>query len=579
MSMYSTAAPSTSGAFQSYPVTKPRKHLSALATCFRPPLYDRLDSSAQSPEDYQIDDLEELIKGERSAAQDLMDVEELVERNANWSEMGAKKTSTALWLIQRRCKMLGIKNPNVLVITTRGGKGTYFDLGPKLLPGWTVFNVQTQSIGVFVNGKEIKLPKIKHVPDKFDMPALVITHYAVFSKSNSGKALTDEHGEPVLDPDTGSVVMVEGTQADKIVKRQWDFVILDEAHRIKDKDAKWTVVIKRIKCKNRHIMTGTGFINRPDEIWSELNFLNKHAFPGYNDFKDEFCEIDSWSGYSVIKGVKPEKKDEFRALVRALGPRRTLDEVMPNIKKAVTVELEVDLNPTQRKMNDEIKTELRTLDQQGYPITASNVLVLLQRLRAIAVATPQVVSDYYDPVQERRVQKVKLVEPSSKLDCVMDEVLAGLSWDEDARQPVVIFSNFVGPLELLSRRFEKANRNALEMGLDPEFPYIWMKDSDSDEQRYNKWHDLFPTMQYRVFMSTLQLGGESINLTPARHVVFLDRSWSPKDNLQGVGRIRRPGQTGEPVVININAKDTSDQRVEYVNYVKNGWFQQIFGDE
>jgi SNF2 family DNA or RNA helicase len=102
---------------------------------------------------------------------------------------------------------------------------------------------------------------------------------------------------------------------------------------------------------------------------------------------------------------------------------------------------------------------------------------------------------------------------------------------------------------------------------------------DSDVERYRKWHDEFPKLEHRVFMSTLQLGGESINLTPARHVIFLDRSWSPKDNAQGIGRIRRPGQEGQPVVIHINANNTTDQYIEQVNDIKQGWYNQIFGDE
>jgi SNF2 family DNA or RNA helicase len=117
------------------------------------------------------------------------------------------------------------------------------------------------------------------------------------------------------------------------------------------------------------------------------------------------------------------------------------------------------------------------------------------------------------------------------------------------------------------------------MGLEPEFPYLYMKQSDSDELRYEKWFKLFPTMEYRIFMSTVQLGGESIDLTPARHIIFLDRSWSPKDNMQAIGRIRRPGQTGQPVVIHVSARNTVDQYIHEVNRIKRGWFDQIFGEE
>jgi SNF2 family DNA or RNA helicase len=279
-------------------------------------------------------------------------------------------------------------------------------------------------------------------------------------------------------------------------------------------------------------------------------------------------------------GCKPEMQDAFRALVRDIGVRRTLDGVMPHIKRPVFVPIDVDLNKEQRRMYDAIRMDLKALDQAGTPLYAANVLTLLQRLRQICVATPEVVEDYYDPVLERRFQKVRLVEPSSKLDEVM-RVLEGLQWDDEKKEPLVIFSNFKDPLELLKARLNKHNTFITENGFhdDMLYKYIHLDVKDSDVERYRKWHDEFPKLEHRVFMSTLQLGGESINLTPARHVIFLDRSWSPKDNAQGIGRIRRPGQEGQPVVIHINANNTTDQYIEQVNDIKQGWYNQIFGDE
>jgi SNF2 family DNA or RNA helicase len=472
-----------------------------------------------------------------------------------------------------------IEKPQILIITSRAGKGTFYQWVPEILNGYMLLDIGTQSISVYQDGKLIKLPpsKLKHIPEKFDFPVVVLAHYQIFSKSNKGQFELDNDGNPKKDED-GRAIMLPKLQSDHVASREWDFVWLDEAHKIKEKATKWTKNIKYIKSRYRHISTGTGYINRPSEIWSPLNFIDSNAWASFWNFYELFCEIDSSDGYSREIGVKPEMKDVFRKLVRAYGPRRTLDEVMPHIKKPIFQARDVDLNPEQRRMYDEIVTLLRMLDKKGVPIHAPNVLVLLQRLRAVCVATPEVVDDYYDEVLERRVQRIKLVEPSSKLDDVMN-LISELSWDDEYKAPVVIFSNFVGPLELLQKRFEKANSNCAEMGLPPEFPYIWLKASDDDESRYNKWHDLFPTMQYKVFMSTVQLGGESINLTPARHVIFLDRSWSPKDNTQGIGRIRRPGQEGQPVVININARNTVDRYIEDVNDMKQGWFWTIFGDE
>jgi len=523
----------------------------------------------QPPEPWQEVDIEYAVN-ERFAND---------ENAANWSEMGCKKTTTGLWAIKQYLEDIGTENPNILIVSTRSGKGTFFQWCPEILEGWTVIDVDTRGLRILRDGKLLKIPKLTEFPTEgFAMPTVVISHYHVFSKSNHGKFETHPvTGEPMKN-EAGGLIMKAATQADRIAKHDWDFFWLDECHRIKDKDARWTTGVKRVKSKKRMVSSGTGFINRPHEIWSSLNFLDKKRWGSFWSFYDEFCEIDEENGYARVVGVKPEMKDEFRKIVREYGPRRTLDEVMPHIKKPYFVPHEVDLSPTQRRMYDQIKGELYALDQQGVALYAANVLALLQRLRAICVATPEVVEDYFDVALDRRVQKIRLVEPSSKLDDLM-ETIDSMQWDEDDKQAVVVFSNFVGPLNLLQARFDKANNNAMEMGFEPEYPYIWLKASDPDDVRYNKWANLFPSMEYRVFMSTLQVGGESINLTPARHVVFLDRSWSPKDNAQGIGRVRRPGQEGQPIVININARNTTDQYIERVVDIKQNWFNEIFGDE
>lgn len=524
-------------------------------------------------QDWQIFDRAHLLK--------YSDKEGVNVGTANWSEMGCFKTSTGLWYIKRKiheAQVHGIvgENPSILIITSKGGKGTFFEAVPELMEGYTLINVETQGLFIMVNGQVMKIPGIKFVPKEFAMPTVCLAHYDIFSRTNFGKFEEDpETGYPIkLD---GKVVYKDWVQSDYINNREWDMVWCDEFHRLKDKDARWTVGIKKIKTKaGKHGSTGTGFINRPDEIWSLLNFLDRKKYGSYWKFREEFCEIDDLDGYAKVVGCKPEKRDEFREIVRTIGVRRTLDEVMPHIKRPIFKPIEVELNPIQRKMYNAIKMELQAEDQKGTPLYAANVLSLLQRLRQICVGTPEVVGDYYDADMDRRVQRIKLREPSSKLDALMD-VIEGMQWDDEKKEPLVVFSNFKDPLELLKARLDK--HNEATAGTDWEYKYIHLDVGDNDEQRYKKWFVEFPKLEHRVFMSTVQLGGESINLTPARHVVFLDRSWSPKDNAQAIGRIRRPGQEGQPIVIHINATNTTDQYIEKVNQVKQGWFNQIFASE
>lgn len=497
---------------------------------------------------------------------------------------GCYKTSTGLWMAARKLADLvadsSIENPSILIVTSKSGKGTFYDMIPQLpeFEGYKMFDVGTRSISILINGHWVKLPGLDHLPKEVTFPNIVLSHYDVFSRCNKWVPVVNKETKEIEKNEDGSIKFKEWTQADYLLERKWDFAWVDEFHRMKNKDAKWTVNLKNVKATYKHGSTGTGFINRPDEIWSLLNWLHRKTFPSYTKFREKFCQIQDYNGYNMVVGVKPEEKDNFRALVRTVGVRRTLTEVMPHIKEPIFMRRDVELSATQRKMYDQIKSELYALDQKGIPFMTPNVLAALSRLRQVCVATPEVISDEYDSKQDRRVIRIKLVEPSSKLDELMD-IIDELEWDEDQKSPLVVFSNFRDPLELLKARFDKANNTARLNGVAEPYPYLHMRQEDNDQTRYEKWAIEFPKLQHRVFMATLQLGSESINLTPAHHVVFLDRSWSPKDNSQGIGRIRRPGQEGQPVVINIEALRTTDKRIEEVNEMKQGWFRDIFGTE
>lgn len=462
------------------------------------------------------------------------------------------KTTTALWLVQEKTKH--IENPRVLIITTKSGKGTYFQTLPEVLPDWTVVNVNTGKTTLLLHGVELPYPvTVKSVPrDKPARPMIFISHYNAFSLR---KKKGEKEGKP-------------SPMLKMLLNTEWDVVILDEAHRIKGRHTAWTKQIKKVKAKYKHIMTGTGFINDPSEIWSLLHFLEKRIFSSYWAFRNTFCEeyIDD-AGFRHVAGIKSDMVAEFRNLVRTVGPRRTKKEVFPKLPHPIETEIEVELNPIQRAMYDSIKDDLFALDQAGEPFDAPNVLAALSRMRQISVATPHVIKTEFDSYTQRKKLFIELVEPSSKLDALM-EIIEGLEWDQDRKDQIVVFSNFKDPIKLAKTRFEKKG-----------ITYLEMKQADNDQVRYNKWAIEFPKKEHQVFICTLQLGSESISLTSATTAVFLDRSWSPKDNSQGVARVWRPGQEEVANIIYINAKNTVDQYILSKVNRKQGWFKQIFGTD
>ena len=502
--------------------------------------------------------------------------------SCNWSEMGSFKTTTAEWLIELKTKH--IPNPRVLIITTKTGKGPYLESLWEVLPEWDIFVAGAKKnqlvLGSKVTPWNVKLPNPLYL-----RPVIVLAHYHCFTNRacipQQVQEVIEMNGKkikrPVYDEETGLIKMTDPFCAPLLTKH-WDMIVVDEAHRIKNFDSQWTRNIKKIKAPYRHIMTGTGFVNNPAEIWSLLDFVwpgknsPHHAIvnsTGYWPFREYFCEEDNYSGYRKIVGIKPKREEEFKSLVRQVGVRRTMLECFPDITEPIETVVEVELSPEQQKMYDGIEKYLMALDAEGVPLHSPTVLSMLSRLRQIAVAKPKVLRDEWDEVKDRRVIEVELTEPSSKLDAAM-EIIEGLEWDSDRKDQVVVFSNFKQPLVLLKARLEKAG-----------ITYIHMTADMNDKQRYELWKPDGPwwTQKAQVFLSTLDLGAESINLAAAHRAIFLDQHWSPAKNKQAIGRIYRPGQTGAAQLIYIRARGTVDYRVLDAVNEKHGWFRQIFGKD
>lgn len=788
----------------------------------RKPLLKKKPSKKFKMHEFQREDLSRLIEQDSSA---------------NFSEMGAMKTTTAEWLWQN--KLRHIPNPRVLVITTKSGKGTYYESLPEVLPDWDVYTVSTKRNQLVIGSKpvpvDVKLPNPLYM-----RPVVVVAHYNCFSNRSCLP-------KPVVDKETGrNIINEDGTfemttpRCMSLLTMHWDMIVVDEAHRMKDMDTQWTRNIKKLKTQYKHIMTGTGFVNNPSELWSLLNFLYPTTYASYWKFREKYCNtpdapiwmsdlsfkslgdvevgdkvvgwetakqkqttpgyggerklcesevlavrrrnapvvrvtmksgrqikctpdhlwlsgrgkgsidrfvsvdggrpgvnevpqlvriIDptpelvgaekqyaaaylgaamdcegtwpilaqslsynpevharmvecveelgfSWQysatkskiringlngkeadeyigggapanvsslernfaarqrtvdflnwcnpakknriinsvlgkgrwrlsdevatiellgvqevvsmttttgnyvawgyasknceeevvgGFRKIVGIKPENEDEFRDLVRTVGVRRTMLECFPGIKEPIETEIKVPLNPIQRKMYDEILKDLHTMDQQGVPLHSPNVLSMLNRLRQISVATPEVVSDEYDYVADRRIIKVKLRDPSAKLDAAM-EIIDGLEWDKERKDQVVVFSAFRDPLTLLKTRLDKSG-----------IKYLHLHAEMNEKERYQMWHEEWPKKEHRVFLCTLAVGSESINLTSAHRAIFLDQSWSPAQNKQAIGRIYRPGQTEVAQLIYIRAENTVDSYILDKVETKHSWFVQVFG--
>ena len=59
----------------------------------------------------------------------------------------------------------------------------------------------------------------------------------------------------------------------QLLKVEWEYIIVDEAHRLKNEQAIISQVLRTFQCKNRLMLTGTPLQNNLKELWA-LQYSN-----------------------------------------------------------------------------------------------------------------------------------------------------------------------------------------------------------------------------------------------------------------------------------------------------------------
>lgn len=72
---------------------------------------------------------------------------------------------------------------------------------------------------------------------------------------------------------------------------KWRYVVIDEAHRIKNEKSKLSMYVREFKSQNRLLLTGTPLQNNLHELWALLNFLLPDVFDSALDFDAWFSDV------------------------------------------------------------------------------------------------------------------------------------------------------------------------------------------------------------------------------------------------------------------------------------------------
>jgi SNF2 family DNA or RNA helicase len=330
----------------------------------------------------------------------------------------------------------------------------------------------------------------------------------------------------------------------ELMEIQFLHVICDEVHHAQNRNAQQTIGLKRVKTMFKTGLSGTPVTNTPDKLWSVLNWLYPKEFSSYWRFYGKFVdfEIDPAGGYRKIKG--PKNVHILHEKIQPYYIRRLKEDVLPDLPDKYYTEISPPLSAKQQKAYDEMRKHMITWLDSGIlasPVVISQLMRLQQFSCAYAELTPQ--------------GKVRLSEPSSKLDALMELI--------ESQSQIVVFSQFSQMIDLLEKRLLK--KGVTYSKITGQVPQ-WQRQRAVDK---------FQTGNAQVFMGTISAGGEGVTLTRASCVAFLDRSWSPADNSQAEDRLHRIGQKNAVQVVDLISAGTVDLGRQQRLVMKKEWLRQL----
>jgi SNF2 family DNA or RNA helicase len=330
---------------------------------------------------------------------------------------------------------------------------------------------------------------------------------------------------------------------------QPDLIVLDEAQRIKNWEAKTTRAVKRLRSRYAVVLTGTPLENKLEELYSIVQFVDDRRLgPAFQFLHDHrmLDENGKLLGYRNLEKIR----DKLAPILL----RRTRAEVLSQLPARTDTIVYVEMADAQRAPYAEHSHTLARLLQKKY-------LTEIDRRRILAsIANLRMLCDSTFLLDKQTNVSPKLEE--------LEELLRELLGADPHK--VVIFSQW----ELMLRQ---AVQVVEKLGLG----FAVLHGGIPGKERRGLLERFRDEADCRVFLST-DAGGVGLNLQAADTVINLEVPWNPAVLEQRIARVHRMGQHRPVQVFNLVMRDSIEERVLRTLAVKRSLFAEIFtgtGDE
>ena len=340
---------------------------------------------------------------------------------------------------------------------------------------------------------------------------------------------------------------------------QWECLVVDEAHRLKNNQSKFFKVLAGYALNYKMLLTGTPLQNNLEELFYLLNFLTPGKFHDLAEFQNNFESVGEGNGEQ--KGVELDeaaaannKLSTVRKLHELLGPhmlRRLKADVLKNMPSKSECIVRTNLAPAQKKVYKNILTRnFEALNSKGgAQVSLLNIMMELKKCANHPYLLPGPAEEA--PIAPSGLFEIGAMTKSSGKLTLLKKMLDQLKRDGHR---VLIFSQMTKMLDLLEDFLD---------GIGLRYERIDGGITGSLRQeaidRFNK-----PGAEQFVFLLSTRAGGLGINLATADTVIIYDSDWNPHNDIQAFSRAHRIGQQNKVMIYRFVTRNTVEERVTQV---------------
>ncbi|KAM0250726.1 hypothetical protein ACHAQJ_008481 [Trichoderma viride] len=385
---------------------------------------------------------------------------------------------------------------------------------------------------------------------------------------------------------------------------QWDAVIADECHRLKDRYSETTKAMQEVNALCRIGLTGTAIQNRYEELWTLLDWTNPGHFGTKAEWSNTIAKpLAVGQSHEATVAQLSLARQTAKKLVQNLLPRYFLrrmksliaDQLPKKTDRVVFCPLtDLQMEAYQNFLDSTGVAMLRTASEdcehggkkgwccnQFLPngkrwqtVVFPSMMILQKLANHLTLLVPLTTDleekheqelavlqtcmpDTWKVLYEKRDRISNLVNPEF---CGKWKILKKLLkfWHGGGNK-VLVFSHSVRLLRILQHLFTNTS-----------YTVSYLDGSLSYEARQDVVDTFNSDPTQFVFLISTKAGGVGLNITSANKVVIIDPHWNPAYDLQAQDRAYRIGQTRDVEVFRLISVGT----IEEIVYARQIYKQQ-----